>query len=220
MKIFLLICIVCLSITSFSQQTIDSNTVSITDSSAEITVVNSIQTDTFPKPHYNKYGDLLNDDPEFNPKYPWWIPSVRVLIANVTNWAAARYIYNFDWARVTPADWKNNFKKGPEWDVDGFGMNFIGHPHTGNFYHNIARSNGYSLWESLPFAVQGSLTWEYLGENTRPSWSDLINTPLSGMFLGEIFYKLSSNILDDRTRGSQRVWREILAGLINPPRAF
>jgi len=169
---------------------------------------------------YNKYGDLLNDDPVYNPRYPVWIPAARVLSANVFNWALARYFFKYDWAKVSTADWKNNLKKGPEWDVDGFGINFIGHPHTGSFYFNVARSNGYSYWQSLPFAIQGSLAWEYLGENTRPSWNDLINTPVSGMFLGEIFYRLSSNVLDDRTRGSQRAFREIVAGIINPTRAL
>jgi hypothetical protein len=62
--------------------------------------------------------------------------------------------------------------------------------------------------------------WEYFGENTRPSKNDLINTPISGAFLGEILYRISSNILDDRKRGAERVWREFFAGLINPTRAL
>jgi hypothetical protein len=169
---------------------------------------------------FNKYGDLLNDDPFYNPRYACWKPALRVLSADVFNWAVARYIFKFDWARVTPSDWKNNFKKGPEWDADGFGINFIGHPHTGSFYFNVGRSNGYSYWGSFPFAAEGSLLWEYFGENTRPSYNDLINTPISGMFLGEIFYRLSSNILDDRKRGTERVFRELLAGIINPTRAL
>jgi hypothetical protein len=169
---------------------------------------------------YNKYGDLLSDDPVYNPRSPVWVPMVRVFSADLFNWAVARYVYKFDWAKVSPSNWKNSFKKGPEWDEDGFGINFIGHPHTGSFYFNVARSNGYSYWASLPFAIQGSLTWEYFGENTRPSYNDMINTPISGMFLGEVFYRLSSNILDDRTRGGQRVFREILAGIVNPTRAL
>src|SRR5476649_1235858 len=35
-----------------------------------------------------------------------------------------------------------------------------------------------------------------------------------------MFYRLSSNILDDRTRGSERVFREIFAGLIDPERGL
>src|ERR1051325_1826117 len=29
------------------------------------------------QPLFNKYGDLLNDDPLYNPKYPWWKPAGR-----------------------------------------------------------------------------------------------------------------------------------------------
>ena len=166
------------------------------------------------------YGDLLKDDPAFNPGYPWYQVSGRVLVTNAVNWAAAKYIYKVDWTSSGINDWRNAFQKGPEWDNDKFGINFIGHPHTGNYYYDIARSNGYSFWKCFPFVVQGSLLWEYFGENTRPSYNDMINTPVSGMFLGEIFYRISSNILDDRTRGTERVFREILAGIINPPRAF
>lgn len=172
------------------------------------------------EPPRNKYGDLLDDDTLYNFKYHWFTPASRVVLADLTNWALDRYIFKFDWARVGPKDWKNNFKKGPEWDVDGFGINFIGHPHSGNYYFNIARSNGYSFWGSLPFAIEGSLLWEFFAENTRPSYNDMINTPISGMFLGEVFYRISSNILDDRKTGRRRVWRELLAGLIDPPRAM
>jgi hypothetical protein len=62
--------------------------------------------------------------------------------------------------------------------------------------------------------------WELFGEKDPPSKNDIINTPVSGMFLGEVLYRISSNILDDRSRGANRVFREILAGFINPPRAF
>jgi len=173
-----------------------------------------------PKPLYNKYGDLLNDDPAYNKKSSWIVPTLRVLSANIFNYAIDKYLFKFDWVSSGPKDWKNNFKLGPEWDVDGFGTNFFAHPYAGSIYFNAARSNGYSYFGSIPFAIQGSLTWEYLAENTRPSWNDLINTPVSGAFLGEVFYRLSSNILDDRATGANRFWRELLAGIINPTRAL
>ena len=178
----------------------------------------TVSVDTLPA--RGLYGNLRNDDTLYNFKYHWMTPSVRVLSANVFNWTLARYVWKEDWARIGVDDWKNNITNRPEWDVDGFGVNFFGHPYAGNLYFNVARSNGYSFWGSLPFAIQGSLTWEYLGENTRPSYNDLINTPVSGMFLGEVFYRLSSNILDDRTRGGERVFRELIAGILNPSRAL
>src|SRR5688572_4231199 len=173
-----------------------------------------------PMPGYNSYGDLLNDDPEFNKRYPLWIPIVRVTATNVFNWALARYFFKFDWAKITTEDWKENLRGPWVWDKDRFGVNFIGHPHSGNYYYNVARANGYSLVQSIPFTVGGSLMWELFGENEPPSKNDIINTPISGIFIGEVLYRISSNILDDRTRGGNRVFREILAGLINPPRAL
>jgi hypothetical protein len=219
LKILLLAVLLQVSIILVAQ---DTDTLLTHTDSVSIAGNNIIESpDTLPKElSYNKYGNLLNDDPVYNPVYPWWKPALRVLSADVFNWAVARYVYQFDWARVNSENWKTNFKKGPEWDTDGFGINFIGHPHTGSIYYNVARSNGYSYWKSLPFVLEGSLIWEYFGENTRPSYNDLINTPISGMFLGEVFYRLSSNILDDRTRGGQRVFREILAGIINPTRSL
>jgi hypothetical protein len=35
-----------------------------------------------------------------------------------------------------------------------------------------------------------------------------------------VLYRISSNILDDRAYGAERVWREIFAGIINPTRAL
>jgi hypothetical protein len=202
-------------------QTSDSTIHPPIDSIAVVNNATLTAIDTVPaQPGRNIYGELLDDDPVYNPRYAWWKPAVRVFAADVFNWAVARYVYKFDWASNGPEDWKNNLKRKAEFDHDGFGINFIGHPHTGNYYYNIARSNGYSYWGSLPFAIEGSVIWEYFGENTRPSYNDLINTPLSGAFLGEILYRLSSNVLDDRTTGAERVWREIFAGIINPPRAL
>jgi hypothetical protein len=173
-----------------------------------------------PAPGHNSYGDLLNDDPVYNKRYPVWIPALRVTTTNIFNWAVARYFFNYEWARISMQSWKDNLKNGFEWDNDRFGVNFIGHPHTGNYYFNVARSNGYTYLQSLPFVIGGSLMWEYFGENGPASTNDIINTPLSGSFLGEMFYRISSNILDDRTRGSERFFREALSALINPTRAL
>jgi hypothetical protein len=169
----------------------------------------------------NKYGDLLNDDTAFNKKYPVWKPALLVLGANVATFLADKYIFKYDYSIPVGFDtWAHNFKTGWEWDRDRFGINFIGHPYSGTLSFNAARSNGYNYWQSIPFSVGGSLMWEYLGENTLPSYNDIINTPINGAFLGEILYRLSSNILDDRSVGGQRFFRELVAGLIDPMRGL
>jgi hypothetical protein len=168
----------------------------------------------------NKYGDLLNDDIKFNKKYPVWKPAVEVLGVNVFTWSIDRFILQSDFSHIGPSTWKYNIQKGWEWDTDRFGINFVGHPYSGSMTFNAARSQGYNYWQSFPFAVGGSLMWEYFGENTRPSYNDVVNTPVNGAFLGEIFYRVSSNILDDRTTGGERAFREVVAGLIDPVRGL
>ncbi|MBC5991984.1 DUF3943 domain-containing protein [Pontibacter cellulosilyticus] len=169
---------------------------------------------------YNSYGDLLHDDPQYNPRQPLWKPAAQVLGVNALFMGYNRYIAKADYGYVSPSTWKTNLTTEPEWDTDGFRINFIGHPYQGTLYFNAARSQGYNYWQSLPFAVAGSLTWEYFGENTLPSYNDMVYTPLNGAALGEILYRVSSNILDDRTRGRERVMRELAAGLINPVRGL
>ena len=168
----------------------------------------------------NKYGDLLTDDTAFNKKSHWLKPVAQIFGLNLLQVGVDKYFLKEDYARVGLTTWGDNLRGGWEWDTDRFGVNFIGHPYTGSMYFNAARSNGFNYVQSIPFAVGGSLMWEYFGEKTKPSYNDIVNTPINGIFFGEIFYRLSSNILDDRSRGGERVFREILAGLISPMRGF
>ena len=169
---------------------------------------------------YNMYGDLRNDDLLYNPKSSLAMVALRVTLANTTTFLIDRYIFNYEFSRVGFNSWNHNMKAGWEWDVDRFGMNYFFHPFSGGMYFNAARANGYNFFESVPFAFLGSLEWEYFGENTRPSYNDFINTPINGAFLGEIFYRLGSNILDDRTTGIDRFLREMAVAVITPTRFF
>jgi hypothetical protein len=168
----------------------------------------------------NRYGDLLNDDTAYNKKSPIWIPAAEVIGICGATWAIDRYLLQADYARIGPETWKINISKGWEWDADKFGINFIGHPYSGALSYSAGRSLGHNFVTSFGLSVFGSVVWEYFGENTRPSYNDIINTPVSGAFLGEVLYRISSNILDDRTRGMHRVVREITAGIVNPVRGI
>jgi len=167
---------------------------------------------------YTMFGDLLRDDPVYSPKYPLWRPIVGVLGVHVALGLFNRYVSNADFARVGFNVWSDNLKNGWEWDTDRFGMNFLGHPYSGALNYMTAHANGYSYWASLGFAVGGSFIWEYFGENTKPAYNDIVNTPVSGAFYGEILYRLSSNLLDDRTSGTERFFREFGAAIISPTR--
>lgn len=175
---------------------------------------------------FSRYGDLLNDDPEYNKKSPVWVPAVQVVAENLVLNIMDRTVMHLDFAKTNPTTWNRTlhagfpWNSGWEWDQDRFGNNFLSHPMMGSFYYSAARTNGYNFWQSAPIVFAGSYMWKIFGENGKPEREDLINTTVDGVLLGEVTYRLSSNILDDRTTGPERVFREILAGLINPIRGF
>ncbi len=174
----------------------------------------------------NKYGDLLRDDSVYNKKYSLWRPFLEVCGDNLALSLIDSRILNLGFSKVNVISWNRTlragFPWGPgwEWDQDRFGNNFLSHPIMGNFYFNDARCNGYNFWASAPFALVGSYMWKIFGENGTPEREDIVNTTVDGILLGEILYRISSNVLDDRTHGRERVFREILAGLIDPMRGF
>jgi hypothetical protein len=174
----------------------------------------------------NKYGDLLKDDSAYNKKYSLWIPFVEGVGDNAALSLVDSKILKYGWAQVGITSWKRNLNAGPpwgpgwDWDQTRFGNDFLGHPIFGSFYYNDARTNGYNFWASAPFALIGSYEWKIFGENITPERNSLIATTVDGIALGEILYRLSSNILDDRTYGADRTFREILAAIVDPMRGF
>jgi hypothetical protein len=162
---------------------------------------------------------LQNDDPEYNKKSSLGSVALKVISTNVIIWVADRFVLNSSWSHIGPASWKHNLKSGWEWDTDRLGMNFFAHPFSGGAFFNSARASGYSYWGSVPAVLFGSLMWEYFGETTRPAYNDIINTTVSGALFGEILYRITSNILDDRTTGAERFFRELTSAILNPARA-
>jgi len=173
---------------------------------------------------YSRYGDLLTDDPEYTKKSKIWRPAAQVVVENVILNVMDRTVMHLEFAKTDFSTWKRTlnagfpWNSGWEWDQDRFGNNFLSHPMMGSFYYSAARTNGYNFWQSFPIVFAGSYMWKIFGENGKPEREDLINTTVDGELLGEVEYRLSSNILDDRARGSERVFREIFAGLIDPIR--
>jgi hypothetical protein len=174
----------------------------------------------------NRYNNLLDDDPQYNKKSPWWNPALQVVGMNLVLNIVDRSVFNLEFAKVDFNSWKRTtgagfpWNSGWIWDQDRFGNNFLSHPMTGSFYYNAARSNGYNYWQSVPIVFAGSYMWKIFGEKGPPEREDLINTTFDGIALGEILYRLSSNILDDRSVGRERVFREIFAGLVDPIRGI
>jgi hypothetical protein len=156
---------------------------------------------------------------EVRAKRPW-PAGLEVLGINAGVWAWGRYVARNDYSRIGWRTWKANLRSGFAYDADPFFTNFIAHPYHGTLYFNAARSQGLSFWEAAPFSLGGSLMWELFGENSRPSINDAIMTTTGGIFLGELLFRLSSQVLDDSASGPGRLWREVAAGIIDPVRGL
>ncbi len=156
---------------------------------------------------------------KYNPRSPLWLPIVESICLNLAL-GSFNYLTGSEFARIGPATIKHNFERGWSTDADGFLTNMFAHPFHGSIYYNLARSNGYNYWTSLAVGAIGSWQWEFFMENEPPAWNDWIMTSYGGSMIGEIFYRFSNLILDESATGSERVWREIGAGIFNPGRLF
>jgi hypothetical protein len=161
-------------------------------------------------------GSLFRfDDPEYTRNR--WLPAVSEAVGiNVFVHCFDRFVMNEDFAQVHFKDIAHNWRHAFVWDNDQFSTNLFAHPYHGNLYFNSARSNGLNFWQSAPFSLGGSLMWEFCGEVEPPAINDVMATTMGGICIGEITHRISALILNDRTRGRRRFWREALATVINP----
>lgn len=146
--------------------------------------------------------------------------AIEAFSINLGVWSVDNYIAKAEWANISIESVKHNLKSGFVFDDSQFLMNQFLHPYHGNMYFNAARTNGFNFWQSAPFSFCGSLMWELFMEIEEPSNNDLFTTTLGGIMLGEITYRVSSLILDESSTGTERTFREIGAGMINPIRGI
>ena len=149
-------------------------------------------------------------------KKRYWQAAAEVAGINAGVQLFDRYAIKSDFAQTTLRTLKRNFTDGMVWDNDFFITNLFAHPYHGNLYYNAARTNGLTFWESAPYALGGSLMWEFLGETEPPAINDVIATTMGGIAIGEMTHRLSRTILDDRDRGFIRFLREAAAAIGNP----
>jgi hypothetical protein len=162
--------------------------------------------------------DSTRNVPPSNGRY--WIAAAEAAGSNVAVWAFFRYVKNEAYTVISLNSIRNNLKAGFWWDEDQFFGNQFNHPYHGSMYYNSARSNGLGFWESAAYALGGSAMWELFMEVEPPSYNDIVNTPVSGIILGEISFRTTSLILDDSKRGLDRVLREATSLLVNPMRGI
>ncbi len=168
----------------------------------------------------NKNYRQENTIVKINSEKNYLIPAVEVIGLNLFVGAFNAYVTNEDFAKISFQTIKDNFGTGFVWDEDNYLTNQFFHPYHGANYFNTARSNGLEFWESVPYAIGGSLMWEFFMENEPPSYNDLVNTSVTGITFGEISYRVSNLIIDESTTGFERFLRELTSTVINPMHGF
>lgn len=153
-------------------------------------------------------------------KKHFWRAGAETVGFNIGLWALDRYVLNGHYAYISWNSIKENFKHGFEWDDDHLHTNMFDHPYNGSIFFNAGRSNGFNFWQSELFAIGGSAMWEMFMECEYPSTNDIIATPVGGAAIGEVLYRTSDLILDDRSSGGERFGREAAAFVVNPMRGL
>jgi len=95
--------------------------------------------------------------------------------------------------------YRNIFVRNPEFDHDKFIFNYVLHPYAGAVYFMAARSCGFSFWGSMLYsAAVSTIGWEFGIEAfmERPSYQDILITPIVGSVIGELMYKGKRAIVD------------------------
>ena len=146
----------------------------------------------------------------------FWRAGAETAGFNIGLWAFDRYVQKGHYAYISWNTIRENFKHGFEWDNDHLSTNMFAHPYNGSIFFNAGRSNGFNFWQSELFAIGGSAMWEMFMEKEYPSTNDIIATPIGGAALGEVLYRTSDLILDDRSSGGERFGRELAAFLVDP----
>lgn len=116
--------------------------------------------------------------------------------------------------------YRNIFVRNPEIDHDSWVFNYLLHPYAGAVYFMAGRSAGLNFWRSmLTSAFVSTVFWEFGIEafTERPSYQDIVITPIVGSIIGELFYRLKRDIVANNycLFGSPVVGR-IVAFLIDP----
>jgi opacity protein-like surface antigen len=139
------------------------------------------------------------------------------------NWIAAatnEYMRNGNFNQTSPRSWWRNIRDGFAYDDNDFRTNQFIHSYNGGVYFNSARANGLGFWTSAGYATAGAFMWEFAGETHPMSYNDMIATSVGGFTLGEMTYRLSSEILDNQATGKKRFFKELGAFVIDPIRGL
>ncbi|TDO19981.1 DUF3943 domain-containing protein [Pedobacter duraquae] len=143
--------------------------------------------------------------------------ATELFVVQLIPWSYNKFLRGAEFAKLDIKSIGNNLNpRNWEWDDNSFKTNQFGHPYHGNLYYNSFRTNGFSFWQSVPAAFTGSFIWEVAAETNKFAPNDFINTSLGGITLGEMTYRISNKLVNNRATGVKRQLQEVAGLLINP----
>lgn len=100
---------------------------------------------------------------------------------------------------VTYTEFKKAFTQGPKWDQDHWSFNFLVHPVMGYISHTAYRNRGGTFFGALLCNTICSTYYEFLVASwtQRPSYNDLIITPIGGAIVGESVWQIRKVLVRD-----------------------
>jgi hypothetical protein len=106
-----------------------------------------------------------------------------LLPERVTHWTAEQ-------RRISLPRWWANVRD-PRWDTDRWLFNYLGHPYFGAIIYIRARERGFGVLGGSGYAALLSGVYEYGIEALfeRPSYQDLLVTPVGGVLLGAVLFE-------------------------------
>jgi hypothetical protein len=108
--------------------------------------------------------------------------TLYLLPERVTQWTVEQ-------RRTSLQRWWENVRH-PQWDTDHWSLNYLGHPYFGAIAYVRARERGFEPLGGFGYAAVLSGLYEYGIEALfeRPSYQDLLVTPVGGLLLGALLF--------------------------------
>jgi Domain of unknown function (DUF3943) len=106
-----------------------------------------------------------------------------LLPEHVTQWTSTQ-------RRISLQRWWENVRN-PKWDPDRWYFNYLGHPYFGAITYIRARERRFGVLGGFGYAALVSGLYEYGIEALfeRPSYQDLLVTPVGGLLLGALLFE-------------------------------
>jgi hypothetical protein len=131
-----------------------------------------------------------------------------LLPESVTKWTAEQ-------RKTSISRWWENVQH-PQWDQDHWYVNYFGHPYFGAIAYVRARERRFGAFGGFWYAALLSTLYEFGIEALfeRPSYQDMIVTPVGGLLLGALLFEPIRRHIQDKP---QRQWYDHLTLAVTDP---